>query len=214
METVEKSSKSSKETSEPVLNVSKEFIEENRVSAVIKKYAKKAGGPYTKDEKIKRQNEVHRLHFDYGYSARKIAELMKMSRSTVNSDLDYWYSKILQNDDVLYPEAAAKITLERLDIQRSRLREQLDKASSLQEKITIERMMYEIDSKILNTYNRMADSMKRVVELSTQRVNEWLEKNNSNYRYTSFFDKISVSSDAQKKINSIIEKDRKRNRAL
>lgn len=213
MQVSEKSNSSSKETNDLDLNVSKEFIEENRISSVIKKCGKK-GGPYTKDEKIKRQNEVYRLHFDYGYSARKIAELMKMSRSTVNSDLDYWYSKILQNGDVLYPEAAAKITLERLDIQRSRLREQLDKASSLQEKLAIERMMYEIDSKILNTYNRMADSMKRVVELSTQRVNEWLEKNNSKDRYMSFFDKISVSSDAQKKINSIIENDRKRKRTL
>jgi len=36
----------------------------------------KKGGPYSKDEREKRQNEVFRLHFEYGYSATKIADLM------------------------------------------------------------------------------------------------------------------------------------------
>jgi len=38
---------------------------------------KKKGGPYTKNEKTKRQNEVYRLHFERGYSAVKISDMMK-----------------------------------------------------------------------------------------------------------------------------------------
>lgn len=54
----------------------------------------KDGGPYTKDERTKRQNEVARLHFEYGYSAVKIAEMMKVNRNTINSDIKYLYSEI------------------------------------------------------------------------------------------------------------------------
>ena len=43
----------------------------------------KKGESYTKDERIKRQNEVHRLHFEYGYSAIKISEMITVSNSKV-----------------------------------------------------------------------------------------------------------------------------------
>ncbi len=33
----------------------------------------KRGGPYTKKQRLDRQNEVLKLHFEYGYSATKIA---------------------------------------------------------------------------------------------------------------------------------------------
>jgi hypothetical protein len=61
------------------LDVSSEFIE----SGKIKTKQKKRGGPYSKDEKVKRLDEVYRLHFEYGYSARKISELMKINRNTI-----------------------------------------------------------------------------------------------------------------------------------
>ena len=35
--------------------------------------SEKKGGPYPKNEKVKRQNEVFRLHFDLGYSAVRIS---------------------------------------------------------------------------------------------------------------------------------------------
>lgn len=51
----------------------------------------KKGGPYPINQKQKRQNEVYKLHFEYGYSARKIAEMMMINRNTINGDLQYWY---------------------------------------------------------------------------------------------------------------------------
>ena len=35
----------------------------------------KKGGSYTKNEKMKRQNEVYKLHFEHDYSAVKISEM-------------------------------------------------------------------------------------------------------------------------------------------
>jgi len=124
----------------------------------------KKGGPYTKQEIIDRKNEVYRLHFEYGYSARKIADLMKVNRNTVNGDIDYWYSKIVQNSNMFDPAYAVMINLQRLDIQRSRLREQLDKTETFQEKLALERLILEIDSKILHTYNKLTNSTRNLLD--------------------------------------------------
>ena len=85
-------------------------------------------GPYSKQELENRRNEVYRLHFEYGYSARKIAGFMKINRNTVNGDINYWYSRIAKNNSIFEPEYAVIFNLQRLEIQRSRLRERLDKS--------------------------------------------------------------------------------------
>src|SRR3972149_10159516 len=106
--------------------VTNDFIQQNPAHEEIKKSTKK-GGPYSKNDKDARRDEVYRLHFEYGYSARKIAELMKVNRNTINGDVDYWYSKILKNVNNLDPESKIIAILERMEVQFTRLREQLDK---------------------------------------------------------------------------------------
>ena len=55
---------------------------------------KKTGGPYPKDERVKRQNEVGRLYFEFGYSATKISSMMNVNRNTINQDIKSLYSEI------------------------------------------------------------------------------------------------------------------------
>ena len=56
------------------LQVSNEFLaeEKQQLSQTMSK-SKKKGGPYPIHAKKTRRDEVFKLHFDYGYSARKIA---------------------------------------------------------------------------------------------------------------------------------------------
>jgi molecular chaperone DnaK (HSP70) len=100
------------------------------------------------------------------------------------------------------------LNVQRLEIQRTRLREQLDKAKSFQERLALERFTYEIDCKILHVYNKLAESSKRVFDVSIERLNQWLKQNKSDSRYLTLFDKISVSEKAQKRIDKIIKEDR------
>ena len=44
----------------------------------------KKGGPYTKKEQDERRQEVFKLHFEKGYSASKIFEMLKVNRNTIN----------------------------------------------------------------------------------------------------------------------------------
>jgi hypothetical protein len=175
----------------------------------------KKGGPYTQTQREQRRQEVYRLHFEYGYSAIKIAELMKVNRNTVNEDLGYWYSKIYKNTDIFDPESVIIVTLERLEIQRSRLREQLDKTKTFQEKLAVERMIYDVDCKILHIYTKMTDSLRRVMDLSTEKLNQWMKDNKREERFLTLFDKIAVSEKASKKIEKIIKEDKlKTHRAI
>jgi len=187
------------------LDVSQEFIESGKF---LKTKQKKRGGRYTKAEKLKRQDEVYRLHFEYGYSARKISELMKIPRSTINGDVYYWYTQIANNSNFLDPEITIMINFQRLDIQRSRLRENLDKVENFQQRHAIEKMIFDIDCKIINTQMKLADTMKRIHDIKIEFLNTWLEKNGKDDRFMTYFDQISVSEKAYQKISKIINEDR------
>lgn len=192
--------------SESPLDVDRKFIEENKK---IKFKNSKKGGPYSKGEKEKRRQEVYKLHFDYGYSARRISEMMKINRNTINGDIAYWYIRIFKTyNKPMNPEIAVMLNIERLDIQRSRLREQVDKAKSVQERMSIERLICEIDSKILHTHNRLSESERRLLDESTKRLNEFLKENRSKTQYLTLSDKISVSNKTAEKIHKLIEEDK------
>ena len=133
---------------------------------------------------------------------------MKVNRNTVNGDIDYWYSKIVVNTSKFDPLYAIMINLQRLDIQRSRLREQLDKTKIFQEKLALERLILEIDSKILNTHYKITNSTRNLIDWSTERINDWLKDNKKNKRFLTMFDRISVSVKAKEKIDKIIKQDR------
>ncbi len=190
------------------LEVSEEFIEENKnnLGQFMPKSHKR--GPYTKQQLEKRKDEVYRLHFEYGYSARKIAELMKINRNTINGDIKHWYSKIAKANDV-QPESTIFTILERLDIQRTRIREYLDKSANISEKIPIEKMIMDIDSKIAQINEKLYFSSTKLIGYMVESINHHLKSTNDSTRYLGFHDKITVSNDAKKKINKIIAEDKK-----
>lgn len=192
----------------PELDILEEFIEENRhdLSQFVPKSRRR--GPHSKQDKEARRMEVYRYHFDYGYSGRKIAEMIKIHRNTVNGDIEFWYSKIAGSINIFNPESAVLVSLQRLEIQRTRLREQLDKTNSQQEKVSIERLITDIESKILYTRHRLVESIRRLSDLSIESLNDWLKENKKDGRYITLFDKIKVSSKAHEKIERIIKEDK------
>ena len=106
----------------------------------------KDGGPYTKDERTKRQNEVARLHFQYGYPAVKIAEMMRVNRNTINSDIKYLYSNIKKELGQSTENFVLK-QIARLEAQRTRIVEQIEKGKT-GNTIKEEKLLLDVDSKI------------------------------------------------------------------
>jgi len=189
--------------------ITPEFIAENQQLCQTMPKSEKHNGRYTKQELQKRRNEVYRLHFEYGYSARKIAELMKINRNTINGDIKHWYSKISNKNYILDPESTILLTIERLDLQRTRLREYADKTTVFSEKISLERLVYEIDCKMANIRQKVIDSSAKNYEYGISFLNEYLKSKNENNRFLTFYDKIKVSDSAKKKIDKIIVEDKK-----
>ncbi|RDJ30998.1 MAG: hypothetical protein DWQ18_04635 [Crenarchaeota archaeon] len=196
------------------LDIPDEFIEENKNNLKFAISKIKRSGPYPKNQKQKRRMEVHRLHFDYGYSARKIAEMMKVNRNTINGDISFWYSKLVTHYNLFDPEASIILKIARFEEQRIRLREQLDKVTEFNKKICLEKMIFDIDYKILQTHQRLTESTLRIQNNDLETLNYAMERKKLPERYTSMLDAISVSKKAQEKIDKIITEDRKKLKIL
>ena len=186
--------------------VSSEFLKDNQTCCkTSSKPRKKKGGPYSKTDRQTRRDEVYRLHFDYGYSALKISELMKINRNTINGDIQHWYDKVVRNWRDTSLDLMVTKHIERLELQRTRLREYLDKTESLQEKLAIERMILDVESKIGHTHLKLCDSIEQAHKLGTKWLNEWMKKNNYRNRYISYGDMMRVPSKSHEKIRSLIK---------
>lgn len=118
-----------------LLQTTEEFIVENKNHFQKVNSQRRKDGPYSKQQRDKRREEVYRLCFEYGYSARKISELKKINRNTINGDIQYWYGKIVKNWNGLGPEFLVIKNIERLEMQKTRLVENLHRTKTQQEKI-------------------------------------------------------------------------------
>ena len=87
------------------LEIPREFLEEEQKLCQTMPKLHSSGrtntkfGPQPSHQKKTRRDKVYKLHFEYGYSARKIATMIKANRNTVNSDISFWYGQMQKDDD-------------------------------------------------------------------------------------------------------------------
>ena len=108
----------------------------------------KKGGPYTKEEQKKRKDEVFKMYFEYGYSAVQIGNMLNVNRNTINEDIKYWYSELYKSTNFKYSEDWLDKQFTRLEIQRARLRKELDEDISLKDRLQVEKCITNIDLSI------------------------------------------------------------------
>jgi len=189
--------------------MTEEFFTENKNHFQKINSQKKKGGPYSKHHRDKRREEVYRLHFDYGYPARKIAKLLNKSRNTINHDLNFCYTEITKNYNFIDPSLPVTFGLERLENQRIRIREQIEKTTKISEKRSFERLLYDIESKIISIRYKLIDSFYSINKLAENKANEFLKENNYKGRVLSFYDYLWSTDKAQMKIAKILAEEKK-----
>ena len=131
----------------------------------------KKGGPYPKKEQQERQNEVYRLHFEFGYSAVKIAKKLHVNRNTINSDINYWYSQLAEewkNQDI---STLILSQIEKMKYQRDRLYEELEKQEDFTKKLLIEKFIFEIDNRLFQIYSKLQMNVKAFSSLTNDSTN-------------------------------------------
>jgi len=169
--------------------------------------SKKTGGPYPIHTKKLRRDKVLHLHFDYGYSARKIADIMKINRNTINSDISYWYSQFQKEDDKVSANDWINKILYRFETKRVRLMEKLDKPIALHDFMLLEKMIFEIDTKIIQVAMKIHESNQSMYDITTKIFNKWLEEHGYKERYVLWGQTLRVTQDTSKKIKKIIQSD-------
>ena len=150
-----------------------------------------------------------KLHFEYGYSARKISEMMKISRATVNSDIQFLFEEFNKKIS-LDPYKLVIRQLMSLEAQKTRLQNVLDNTKSFPESLAIEKMILDIDSKIINAYTKMGTIELPIHRQGVDYLNTHMEKKKNEGRYISLFDTKTVSEKAQQRIDKIIKEDQMR----
>ena len=163
---------------------------------------------YTKYQKKNRRDEVYRLHFEFGYSSRHISDLMKINRHTIDSDIRHHYTKLAKEfNDVDYLGYFQKM-LDRLNNQRSRLISTLDKTEDITHKITIERIILEIDSKLTNFILKFNDNYDRNFETVIRTLNNHCEKEKLDVRYQSKAELLKLPIKKHEQVRKIIAETR------
>ena len=115
----------------------------------------KKGGRYTKKEQEERRLQVYHLHFEQEKPAVKIAEMLNVNRNTINDDIRYWHQQLA--NELNAQDISAKMTkqIQRMEIQRDRLLEDLEDAESLEDRIKVERSISDIDNRLIGVYSKM-----------------------------------------------------------
>ncbi|HZS73999.1 MAG TPA: hypothetical protein VFA69_05790 [Candidatus Nitrosotalea sp.] len=184
------------------LEVSPEFIDENKN---LCKSMQNKPGPRSKKLRFSRRHEVYRLHFELGYPAVKIADMMKINRNTINSDIKYWYSKLASRFVDRPFHAEMERYQIRLEIQRTRLVEDLDHyKDDLESRLSIEKIILEIDSRLNSSIFKIYTIGMTTTNIATGLVNSTLEKTKQNSRYYSLSELIPISKDRREAINKIL----------
>jgi len=127
---------------------------------------KKAGGPYTKDERIKRQNKVHKLYFECGYPATKISEIMNVNRNTINEDIKWIYANIKEE----LRQDSEKFLLKqigRLESQRTRIVKSVTKEDFVSN-VKHEKLLLDVDVKINDLLIKISSSSHTELENKVQ----------------------------------------------
>ena len=187
--------------------VTPDFIEENKkLCQTIPKLKK--GGPYSKLAKKSRRDEVFRLHFDCGYSSRKIAEMMNFSRNTINSDVGFWYSQLQKQDDKVSFEDWYNKLLYRLEAQRARFVEKLAGLHEIREILLVEKMIFDLDSRIVQTITKVQTSKQYAYDKYKKMVNQFLKEKGIDERFTLWGDLVQITSETDKKILELFKLDK------
>ena len=164
----------------------------------------KRGGPYTTKQRLDRQNEVLKLHFEYGYPATKIADLMKINRNTINDDINQGYEQLSKDWNKYDLDSWLMKQIQRFESQRSRLLQELEKQGTIKEKLQIEKLIYEIDCKIVQIIMNDCKINDKVYTKSIDCVNRWAEEKKIDLKITREMDIVKTTPKKLEMITKIL----------
>lgn len=180
-------------------NVSKEFLRDS-----AKNSSRRNGGRYSTKQRAERRQEVYRLHFELEYTATKIAEVMKINRHTISDDVSYWYEKLGTEWNKVDIHGWHMKQLYSLQSQKQRLLEELRKAKTLTNKITIEKLLLQIDDKSIRLLALANKTEEKTRNDSISILNKFAENNGIEHRFFDQYSLLKVTEEQLEKIQKVL----------
>ena len=136
---------------------------------------------------------------------------MNVNRNTINSDLNFAYSKL--SSEWAHRDLYSLFMKQtyRLETQRTRLLGELKKQNELKEKLAIEKMIIDLDTKIFNFYEKLTASGERILWSIIDTANSLVD--NNKWKQSGFVNMHNVRKtldETRDKINKLIEEDEKK----
>lgn len=181
------------------IDVSPEFIEENKKINLVRP---SQFSPYTRSQRRRRRAEVARLHFEHGIPAIRIAEMLKVDRNTVNSDLKLLYMEASKQWGVTNLQEYLYKQLTRLEAQRDRLSSYLIRTNNdIDKSLPVERLIADIDFKLLSAMERLEYGGIAFWEKVIKEVNNLGKK--EDISYTNLFELVRISTKSRRRLDRI-----------
>jgi len=174
----------------------------------------KKSGPHTEKERRLRRERVAEYYFERGFSAITISRMLNVNRNTITSDLKHCYSQLRNENDNFDPEIICMTQFHRMQIQRGRYVDLLQKDLEFKDRLTLEKMLSDIENRIMQSALKIKTSTESVQEYAIGVFNYWAKQQNPTFRgyVRNAWTRVSVG--AQEKIDKIIEDDRKNTRGF
>ncbi len=137
----------------------------------------KKGGPYTKKEQEKRRAEVYKLYFEEAKPVIKIAQRLDVNRNTINEDVKYWYLQLASEISAQTVLSSALKQVHNMELQKARLREQLDSTTEFSQRLAVEKFLLEIESKLAQYITKIMSSGQDFLKAAEPEVSEEEIKN-------------------------------------
>jgi len=178
----------------------------DRTRQFPKKFLKN-GGPYSKSERHKRREKVIRLHFEKGYFATRIAEIMQVNIHTISNDIQIGYEQLKKTWTKYDSESIGIRQFQRYEVQRFGLVEQLETLDNPKDILAYKKLIFEIDKEITNHFLKITNTQDMLYYHITKQMNLLSEKNNLGMGFVCMQDMFRVSPATAKAVNKLLDED-------
>jgi len=148
--------------------------------------------------------------------ATKIAEMMNVNHNTIRNDIRFWWDRLSKEWNYHDMGSLAMRQMSRLENQRSRLLIYLEVEENIQLKLSIERQIFDIDTKINQYYINTTHVEKVIMDGAVKVINELAAKKKWGQLFMKSRDLVSVADEDYGDIQKMIKKSKSKvkNRAM
>jgi hypothetical protein len=131
--------------------------------------------------------------------------MMQVNRNTINEDIKWLYNEMSSDIEGREFDGYFAKQLVRLETQRARLATYLSDAKELDQKLSIERQLAEMDFRLASMMEKFKQSQLAFWDRVAKQFNKAAKEQGLDKRFTSLFELYKISVRSRKNLDRIVE---------